>query len=113
MERVTGKTGMAVLLCSTADGNELPAPWPQVAIHGREDGIMWETDGQSVWIEAGGNKYLLAVVMDPSNAAKVTAAPEMLDKLIEVHAYLIDGVGESEVADEIAALIAKAQGGTV
>ena len=30
--RVTGKTGMAVLLCSTADGNELPAPWPQVAI---------------------------------------------------------------------------------
>ena len=30
--RVTGKTGMAVLLCSTSDGGELPAPWPQVAI---------------------------------------------------------------------------------
>ena len=40
VERVTGKTGMAVLLCSTADGNELPAPWPQVAINetgGRSD----------------------------------------------------------------------------
>ena len=31
-ERVAGKTGMAVLLCSTADGNELPEPWPQVEI---------------------------------------------------------------------------------
>ena len=32
VNRVVGKTGMSVLLCSTADGNELPAPWPQVAI---------------------------------------------------------------------------------
>ena len=32
VNRVAGKTGMSVLLCSTADGNELPAPWPQVAI---------------------------------------------------------------------------------
>ena len=32
VNRVVGKTGMSVLLCSTADGNDLPAPWPQVAI---------------------------------------------------------------------------------
>ena len=32
VERVAGRTGMAVLLCSTADGNELPEPWKKVAI---------------------------------------------------------------------------------
>ena len=32
VERVVGKSGIAVLLCSTADGNELPAPWQQIEI---------------------------------------------------------------------------------
>ena len=37
VNRVVGKTGMSVLLCSTADGNYLPAPWPQVAIQNGRD----------------------------------------------------------------------------
>ena len=45
-----------------------------------------------------------------SNARLITAAPEMLEKLIEIHAYFIDQMGESEGAEELAGLIAKARG---
>ena len=45
-----------------------------------------------------------------SNARLIAAAPEMLEKLIEIHAYFIDQMGESEGAEELAGLIAKARG---
>ena len=51
--------------------------------------------------------YLLPVV---TNARLISAAPEMLEKLIEIHTYFIDQMGESEGAEELAGLIAKARG---
>ena len=42
VERVAGKTGLAVLICSTGQGNGY-APWTQISIM---DGIM-ENDGMS------------------------------------------------------------------
>ena len=44
------------------------------------------------------------------NARLIGTALEMLEKLIEIHAYFIDQFGESEGTEEIAALIAKAKG---
>ena len=45
-----------------------------------------------------------------ANAHCLVTSREMLEKLIEIHAYFIDQVGESEVAEELAILIAKAKG---
>ena len=47
-----------------------------------------------------------------ADARLIAAAPEMLEKLIELHAHLVhvDRFGDSEAAEVIAALIAKAKG---
>ena len=56
----------------------------------------------------------LAVPIEQRHAtvSVLAAGLEMLEKLIEIHAYFIDQFGESEGTEEIAALIAKAKGET-
>ena len=51
----------------------------------------------------------LAVPIEQRHAtvSVLAAGLEMLEKLIEIHAYFIDQFGESEGTEEIAALIAK------
>ena len=44
------------------------------------------------------------------NAGLIVTAPEMLAKLIEFHTFIVDQYGESEEAEELASLIAKAKG---
>ena len=45
-----------------------------------------------------------------ANARFIATAPEMVAKLIELHAFIVDQYGESEEAEELANLIAKANG---
>ena len=45
-----------------------------------------------------------------ANAQFIATSPEMMMKLVEIHAHLIDQFGESEGADEIALLIDTARG---
>ena len=45
-----------------------------------------------------------------ANARFIATAPEMVAKLIELHAFIVDQYGESEEAEELAKLIVKAEG---
>ena len=69
--------------------------------------------GDSWWVETPDGGILVSMQTPSCNEAYarfIATGPEMVAKLIELHAFIVDQYGESEEAEELAKLIAKAEG---
>ena len=75
-----------------------PGPWFCYGLPGKQD---WGVGNSSIEICDG---------LSEANARFIVTAPEMVEKLIGLHAFIVDQYGESEEAEELAKLIAKAEG---
>ena len=137
VSRVVGKTGMAVLLCSTGMAVS-DAPLAAGGNPEREDGIMaeqnlesWQVQGS--WIYTDNGCVVMVIANEPEKhleaiadtVAKVAAAPEMLEALeclIKEYEPLLlaelEGTGDDMTVEEdlligrAKAAIAKAKGET-
>ena len=65
--------------------------------------------GKQDWGVGNRAVEIVPCVLTEANARFIATAPEMVAKLIELHAFIVDQYGESKEAEELASLIAKAE----